>query len=120
MSLYGHDEIRIETEDLLESGGIGLQDGLIGGTHLALVVIEVQILNLVGEDVLNRRAAVVLRGSGRRRRADGDGGIGVAFAAGPGGGEMIGGSGSRVDGAAAIRTHAADRIIDLDAGRAGD
>src|SRR5690348_11126550 len=52
--LDGDDEVAIHREDLLERGGVGLQNGLVLRTDVALVVIEVNILHLVGKYVLNR------------------------------------------------------------------
>src|SRR5450755_3596512 len=46
----GDDEIRVHAEDGLKSGRVSLEDGLIVWSDLALVVIEVEVLDLLGQN----------------------------------------------------------------------
>ena len=81
MAFHRDDEVRIHLEDLLERGGVRLQNRLIFRPDIALVVLEMNILNLVCQDILHglRGAEVAL--VGWRRRGNGHGSVRFGCAA---------------------------------------
>ena len=53
MALNGNDEIGVHLEDRFESGGVTLENCLVFGADVALVVVEMDVLHLPGENFLN-------------------------------------------------------------------